>query len=95
MTKMTWSDICVFPLQHPIRQYFDSFSNFLEKLETSWQNWSKRKNFVINVFIVKFRIRVHILMFRLDQYSESWHFDVFFGVFPMKIIYDPLERPGK
>ena len=36
-TKIAWSDTCVFPLQHPqISRDFGSFSNFLEKLGTSF-----------------------------------------------------------
>ena len=34
VTKIIWSVICVFPLQHPqISRDFDSVSNFLENLE--------------------------------------------------------------
>ena len=37
MTKITWSDICVLPLQHrQIWHDFDSFSDFPGKLETSF-----------------------------------------------------------
>ena len=37
--KIIWSEFWVFPLQHPqISRDFDSFSNFLEKLEISF--WS-------------------------------------------------------
>ena len=37
MAKITWSHMCVFPLQHPRKgPDLDSFSDFLEKLDISF-----------------------------------------------------------
>ena len=38
MARITWSHMCVFPLHHPRKgPDLDSFSDFLEKLETSFR----------------------------------------------------------
>ena len=59
--KIIWSDFWVFPLQHPqISSDFDSFSNFLEKLETFFGRY----------------LLVHKIIFWRSIRSPEWHLKI-------------------
>ena len=55
-------------IQGPIWLYFEWYFFWSKK----WQNWSELENCVNIVLITQFWIRVHILVSRLNEYSENW-----------------------